>query len=133
MKPASVSKTMKRRHGYVSTKPGRERRHRAAAGDEAGDDDQVAAAFVERLLRPLQAFLRLLAGEEAPLDARAEEVAEREGDVVARRSRPSAAARMQRPTLRPPVLATTPAAIAVASLGTIGKNASSIAIAKTIR
>ena len=29
--------------------------------------------------------------------------------------------------------ATTPAAIAVASLGTIGKNASSIAIVKTIR
>ena len=41
---------------------------------------------------------------------------------------PSDAARMTSPTFRPPVLATTPAAIAVASLGTMGKNASSIAI-----
>ena len=40
---------------------------------------------------------------------------------------------MTTPTFKPPVLATTPAAIAVASLGTMGKNASSIAITKTTR
>ena len=44
---------------------------------------------------------------------------------------PPAAARTQRTTLRSPAPASTPAVIATVSLGTIGKNASSIAIAKT--
>jgi hypothetical protein len=48
-------------------------------------------------------------------------------------SAPSAAARITSSTLRPPVPATTPAAIAVASLGTTGKKPSMAAIAKTIK
>ena len=129
--PAMTSNMRKRRQGKRLDEAGRERRHGAAAGDEACDDDQVAAALVERLLRPFQALLGLLAREEATLDAVAEEVAEREADVVAddRAERGGEDAELD---ARPPVPAT-PAAIAVASLGTIGKNASIMATAKTIR
>src|SRR5215208_2351500 len=54
--------------------PRGEGRHRPAAGDEPGNHDQVAAAFLEELPRPLDALPRLLALEVAPVQPLAEEV-----------------------------------------------------------
>src|SRR5215210_4420043 len=68
--------------GEAVDEAGGERRHRPPAGDEPGDDDQVAAAFLEELPRPLDPLLRLLALEEAPVQPLAEEVPARERDVV---------------------------------------------------
>src|SRR6478735_417925 len=67
------SKMMNRRHG----KP------RPAAGDETRRDDQLPAAFVELAFRPAEAFLRLLALEEAAMNRLAEPAPEEVGEVVA--------------------------------------------------
>ena len=53
-------------------------------------------------------------------------------ETLSPQTAPTAAARMTRPMLRSPLPARTPAAITVASLGTIGKNASIAETAKTI-
>ncbi len=74
---------MKRRHGNVLHVAGGERDGRAAAGDEAGDEDDVRAALVQRPLGPLEPLVPLLAAED-PLDGLlADEVADPERDVVA--------------------------------------------------
>src|SRR5689334_20683974 len=56
---------------------------RASAGDEAGDQDQLAAALVELTLRPGQPLTRLLAAEEAAGRGLAEAPSDQVSQVVA--------------------------------------------------
>ena len=100
---------------------------RAPTGDEARDDDHVAASRLEQIAGPRDPFLRLLAPQEAVVRGRCPRKCPPAKQMLSPAIAPSAAARMTSSTRKPPVLATTPAAIAVASLGTSGKNASIIA------
>ena len=108
----------------------RERHRRPAAGDEARDDDQVEAAHLELALGPFERAPALLAAEQRLTLLLAEPAAEAVRDVVAD-DRAEAAQTITSGRLRSPAPATTPAVITTVSLGTSGKNASSIETAKT--
>ena len=110
---------------------GRERHRGPTERDEPGDEDDVAAAFLELLLGPVEAPVRLLVPEQRVDRALPRPLADPVRDVVAgdgaspggRGSREADVRGRRRP-------ASEPATITSDSLGTSGKNASSTDTAK---